>query len=77
MCFNQDGAISLLNGKSLKLVNKFSYVGSNVNKCIAKTWIAIDMLMIMWESHLSDKIGILPSMSHVSRTVWLHHLELN
>ena len=31
MCFNQEGAISNLNGGLLKLVNKFSYLGSSVS----------------------------------------------
>ena len=31
MCFNQRGSISTLNGSSLKLVNKFTYVGSSVS----------------------------------------------
>ena len=30
MCFNQTGAISTLNGSSLKLVDKFTYLGSSV-----------------------------------------------
>ncbi len=29
MCFNQTGDISTLNGSSLKLVNKFTYLGSS------------------------------------------------
>ena len=31
MCFNQRGDISTLNGKSLKLVDKFTYLGSSVS----------------------------------------------
>ena len=31
MCFNQRGDISTLNGSSLKLVNKFTYLGSSVS----------------------------------------------
>ena len=31
MCFNQDGAISSLNGKSLKLVDQFIYLSSNIS----------------------------------------------
>ena len=30
-CFNQTGDISTLNGSSLKLVNKFTYLGSSVS----------------------------------------------
>ena len=31
MCFNQRGDITTLNGSSLKLVDKFTYLGSNVS----------------------------------------------
>ena len=31
MCFNQTGNISTLNGNSLKLVDKFTYLGSSVS----------------------------------------------
>ena len=30
-CFKQEGAISTLNGKPLKLVDKFTYIGSNIS----------------------------------------------
>ena len=48
MCFNQTGDISTLNGSSLKLVDKFTYLGSSVsstetdiNARLAKAWTAI------------------------------------
>ena len=51
MCFNQEGNISTLNGGSLKLVDKFTYLGSSVtstesdiNICQTKAWIVIDRL---------------------------------
>ena len=63
MCFNQDSVISLLDGKPLKLVDEFTYLGSNisstesdVNIVIGKAWTAIDRLMIIWKSDISDKI---------------------
>ena len=31
MCFNQTSGISTLNGSSLKLVNKFTYLGNSVS----------------------------------------------
>ena len=31
MGFNQDGVISLLNGKTLKLIYKFKYLSSNIS----------------------------------------------
>ena len=63
MCFKRDGAISTLNGKFLKLVDHFTYLGSNilstesnVNIRIVEAWTAIDRLWIIWKSDLSDKI---------------------
>ena len=54
MCFNQRGNISTLNSGSLKLVNKFTYLGSSVsstendiNTPLAKAWIAINMLLVI------------------------------
>ena len=37
MCFNQTGDISTLNGSSLKLVDKFTYLGSSVSST-KKDW---------------------------------------
>ena len=63
MWFNQRGDISTLNGRSLKLVDKFTYLGSSVsstendiNKRLAKVWTAIDRLSFIWKSDLSNKI---------------------
>ena len=63
MCFNQWGDISTLNGRSLKLVDKFPYLGSSVsstendiNTRLAKAWTAVDSLSVIWKSDLSDKI---------------------
>ena len=62
MYFNQRGDIPTLNGSSLKLVNKFTYLGSsvssteaNINTKLAKAWAAIDMLSVIWKSDLIDK----------------------
>ena len=51
MCFNQAGDISTLDGTSLKLVDKFTYLGSSVSSTendidtwLTKTWTAIDKL---------------------------------
>ena len=48
-CFNQRGDISTLNGRSLKLLDRFTYIGSSVsstekdvNTCLAKAGTAID-----------------------------------
>ena len=62
-CFNLRGDISTLNGSSLKLVNKFTYLRSSVsstekdiNMQLAKVWAAIDRLLVIWKSDLTDKM---------------------
>ena len=63
MCFNQTGDISTLNGSSLKLVDKFTYLGSSVSSTekeidtrLRKAWTAIDRLSVIWKSDLTDKL---------------------
>ena len=63
MCFNQTGDISTLGGSSLKLVDKFTYLGSSVSSTekdfdtrLTKAWTAIDKLSVIWKSHLTDKM---------------------
>ena len=63
MCFIQKGDISTLDGTSLKLVDKFTYLGSSVSSTekdidtrLTKAWTAIDMLSIIWKSNLTDKM---------------------
>ena len=63
MCFNQTGDISTLNGSSLKLVDKFTFLGSSVSSTetdidmrLAKVLIAIDRLLVIWKSDLTDKM---------------------
>ena len=63
MCFNQEEDISALNGGFLKLLDKFTYLGSSISSTeraikmrIVKVWTAIDRLSIIWKSDLSDKI---------------------
>ena len=63
MCFNQAGDISTLDRTSLKLVNKFTYLGSSVSSTekdinirLTKAWTAIDKLSIIWKSDLTDKM---------------------
>ena len=65
MCFNLEGATLTLNGGSLKFIDKFSYLGSSVsstesdaNRCQAKAWTAIDRLLTIWKSDLSDEIKL-------------------
>ena len=63
MCFNQAGDISTLDRNSLKLVDKFTYLGSSVSSTekdidtrLTKAWAAIDKLSIIWKSELRDKM---------------------
>ena len=57
------GDISTQNGNSLKLVNKFTYLGSSVsstetdiNMRLANVWTTNDRLSVIWKSDLTDKI---------------------
>ena len=50
MCFNQAGGISTLGGSSMKLVDKFPYLGSSVSSTekdtdtrLTKAWTAIEV----------------------------------
>ena len=63
MCFNQAGDISTLNGSSLKLVDKFTYLGNSVSSIktdidtrLTKAWTAIYRLLVIWRSDLTDKM---------------------
>ena len=60
---NKKGDISTLDGTSLKLVVKFTYLGSSVSSTekdidtrLTKAWTAIDRLLIIWKSNLTDKM---------------------
>ena len=57
------GDISTLDGTPLKLVNKFTYLGSSVASTendidtrLTKEWTAINRLSIIWKSELIDKM---------------------
>ena len=63
MCYNQTRDISTLQGTPLKLVDKFTYLGSSVESTekdietrLTKAWTAINRLSIIWKSDLTDKI---------------------
>ena len=63
ICFNQKGDISTLDGTSLKLVDKFTCLGSSVSSTkkdidtrLTKAWTASDRLSIIWKSNLTDKM---------------------
>ena len=63
ICFNQRSDISTLNSSSLKLVDKFTYLGSSVASIetdiktwLGKVWTPIDSLSVIWKSDLTDKM---------------------
>ena len=63
MCYNQTGNITTLDGASLKLVDRFTYLGSSVSSTekdidtrLMKAWTAIGRLSIIWKSDLTDKM---------------------
>ena len=63
MCYDQTGDISTLDRTSQKLVDKFTYLGSNVSSTekdidtrLTKAWTAINVLSIIWKSDLTDKM---------------------
>ena len=78
MCFIQ-GDISTLNSGSLKLEDKFTYLGSSILSTksdikmhLAKLWTPADRLLIRWISDQSDKIKqFLPNSSYVNSTIWM------
>ena len=60
---NQTGDISTLEGTPLKLVDKFTYLGSSVESTekdietrLTKAWTAISRLSIIWKPDLTDKM---------------------
>ena len=64
ICFdqNQKGDIFTLKSGSLRLVDKFTYLGSSIssmekdiNMRLVKVWTVIDRLSVIWRSDLSDK----------------------
>ena len=86
MCFNLRGDIATLNGGLLKLVNKFTYLGSRVsstendiNTRLAKAWTTIDRLSIIWKSDLSNKIkrSFFLSSGRINTAIWMHHVDAN
>ena len=63
LCYNQTGNISILDGTPLKLVDKFTYLGSsisstekNIDTRLMGAWTAIDRLLIIWKLDLTNKM---------------------
>ena len=69
-------------GRFLKLVDRFTYLSSNilstesnVNIHIAKVWTDIDHMEV-WSIRL-NKTGFLPRCGCVNIIVWMHHIDTN
>ena len=86
MCYNQTGDISTLDGTSLKLVDKFTYLGSSISSTekdidtqLTKAWTTIDRLSIKWKSDLTDKMkhSFSQAAVHVDTAIWIHYLDAN
>ena len=90
MCLNQTGDISTLNSSSLKLVDKFAYLGSSVSSIetdidtqLAKAWTPIDRLSVIWQSDLTNKMkrsffqAAVVSILLYGHTIWMliKHME--
>ena len=63
MCYNQTGDITAIDGTPLKLVDKFTYLGSSVSSTendidtrLTKAWTTIDRLSIIWKPDLTNKM---------------------
>ena len=63
MYYNQTGDISILDGTLLKLVDKFTYLGSSVSSTkndidtrLTKAWTDINRQSVIWKSDLTDKM---------------------
>ena len=64
-CFKREGVISTLNARHLKLVDKFTYVSSNISStvskvkiCLAKAWTAIDRLSMIRKSDVFQAVAV-------------------
>ena len=90
MCFNQAGDISTLNGSSLKLVDRFTYLGSSVSSTetdidtrLTKAGTAINRLSVIWKADLIDKMkhsffqAVIVSIQLYECTTWTLTKKLN
>ena len=83
MCYNQTGDISTLEGIPLKLVDKFTYLGSSVESTekdietrLTKAWTAINRLSIIWKSDLTDKMKRCFFQASIN-AIWVHYMGAN
>ena len=80
------GDISTLDGTPLKLVDKFTYLGSSVESTekdietrLTKAWTAINRLSIIWKSDLTDKMkrSFFQAAVLIDTAIWLHYMDAN
>ena len=86
ICFNQPGDISALNGSSLKLVDKFTYLGSSVSSTrvdidtpLAKAWAANDSHR-SYESqtwHIIWNAVFFQAAAVSIHAIWMHYMDVN
>ncbi len=77
--------MSTLNGSALKLVDKFTYLGSSVsstendmNTQLAKAGTAVDRLSVIWKSDLTDKIKRSFFQAAVMLILlWMYYMDAN
>ena len=82
MCFNQRADICTVNGRSLKLVDKFTYLRSSISSTEndINTWLAKAINYQLYGSQTSQiriKHCFSKQRSHVSTTVWIHNMDTN
>ena len=86
VCLNQIVTISTLNSCSLKIVEKFLYLGSSVsstekdiNMRLKKAGTAIDRVSVIWKSNLTDKIkrSFFSKQRSCDTAIWMHYMDAN
>ena len=80
------GDISTLEGTPLKLVDKFTYLGSSVESTekdietrLTKAWTAINRLSTIWKSDLTDKMkrSFFQAAVTIDTAIWMHYMDAN
>ena len=86
MCNNQRGDISTKDGTSLKLVDKFTYLGSSVSTTekdidtrLTNAWTVINRLSIIWKPDLTDKMkrSFIQGSGRIDTIIWMNYLDAN
>ena len=75
ICFKEEKAITL-SGQPLELVDRFSYLVSNISSTESNVSIRIERLWIIWKyNHFEGiKLDFFQPMS-ASNTIWMHQLN--